>query len=280
MSTPSTDSVVASNATLRLISKEFKFTEGPAADKAGNVYFTDQPNDRIWKYGVDGQLTIFMEKTGRSNGLYIDNKDNIISCADQNNELWKIAPDKTVTVLLSKVNGQYLNGPNDLWIDPKGGIYFTDPLYKRPYWEEGRTHIPGEKVYYLAKGKTEAVVVNDEFVKPNGIIGTPDGRTLYVADIGDNKTYRFDIRGDGMLTNKTLLINQGSDGMTIDNRGNIYLTGKGVTVYNSAGQKITSINVPVNWTANVCFGGPQRDKLYITASDSFYELQMNTRGAQ
>ncbi len=274
------ETIIAPNATLQQLSSQFKFTEGPAVDKTGAVYFTDQPNDKIWKYGVDGKLVLFMDKTGRSNGMYFDKKGNLVTCADEKDELWSISPDKKVTVLLSDFQGHRLNGPNDLWIEPKGGIYFTDPYYQRDYWDRKKPDIDGEKVYYLPKGKKEAFIVDDKLKQPNGIIGTPDGKYLYVADIRDNKTYKYQIESDGKLTNRQLYVSQGSDGMTLDNRGNLYLTGKGVTVYNPAGKKIETIPVPAGWVGNICFGGKDRNTLFITASESVYTLQMQVKGAE
>lgn len=275
-----TDSLVRPGATLRMISDQFSFTEGPAADQAGNVYFTDQPNNRIWKYDTDGKLSIFMENAGRSNGMYFDKDGNLITCADEQNQLWKIGRNGEITVLLKDLDGKYFNGPNDLWISPRGLIYFTDPLYRRKYWEGDREHIAGEKVYVLSPGSNKPQVVDDQIKKPNGIIGSPDGNTLYVADIGDNKTYRYTINSDGSLSERTLFVNQGSDGMTMDTKGNVYLTGKGVTVYDPTGKLIKQIDVPANWTANVCFGGPQHNKLIITASQYLFELDMNVHGAR
>ena len=274
------ETIIAPNATLQQLSSQFKFTEGPAVDKTGAVYFTDQPNDKIWKYGVDGKLVLFMDKTGRSNGMYFDKKGNLVTCADEKDELWSISPDKKVTVLLSDFQGHRLNGPNDLWIEPKGGIYFTDPYYQRDYWDRKKPDIDGEKVYYLPKGEKEAFIVDDKLKQPNGIIGTPDGKYLYVADIRDNKTYKYQIESDGKLTNRQLYVSQGSDGMTLDNRGNLYLTGKGVTVYNPAGKKIETIPVPAGWVGNICFGGKDRNTLFITASESVYTLQMQVKGAE
>ena len=270
--------LIAPNATLQQVSNQFKFTEGPAVDKTGAVYFTDQPNDKIWRYDVDGKLSLFLDKTGRSNGMYFDKKGNLITCADEKDELWSISPAGKVTVLLREFQGHRLNGPNDLWIDPKGGIYFTDPYYQREYWDRKKPDIDGERVYYLAKGKKEAVVVDSDLKQPNGIIGTPDGKFLYVADIRDNKTYKYQIGADGSLTNRQLYVSQGSDGMTLDNRGNLYLTGKGVTVYNPAGVKIEFIPVPARWVGNICFGGKERNTLFITASEAVYTLQMQVKG--
>jgi gluconolactonase len=273
-----TMNIIAPGAVLRLVSSQFSFTEGPAANKKGDVYFTDQPNDKIWKYTADGKLTVFLDKTGRSNGLYFDRKGNLIACADEKNELWSISPKGKVTVLLTGFGSQRFNGPNDLWVHPKGQIYFTDPYYQRPYWERKSAEMKKQNLYCLPNGKKEAVVVDENLVQPNGIIGSPDGRALYVADIGDGKTYRYTINEDGSLTDRQLFVEQGSDGMTIDNQGNIYLTGKGVTVYNAAGKKIGHIDVPAKWTANVCFGGKQKNMLFITASESVYTLQMLVSG--
>lgn len=270
----------AKGALPRLIANQFTFTEGPAADKYGNVYFTDQPNDKIWRYGTDGKLSVFLDKAGRSNGMYFDRKGNLVSCADEQNELWSVSPAKKITVLLKGYKGLSFNGPNDLWIHPNGGIYFTDPLYKRDYWTGQRQHVEKEQVYYLPKNKKEAVVVASNPEKPNGIIGTPDGKYLYVADIGGNKTYKYKIGADGQLGEPVLFANQGSDGMTIDNKGNIYLTGKGVTVYNAQGEQIEHIDIADDWTGNVCFAGKKRDKLFITASKSVYIVDMLVKGVQ
>ena len=272
--------VVAPGAELKQVSNQFTFTEGPAVNKKGDIYFTDQPNDKIWQYDTDGKLSLYMDKTGRSNGLYFDKKGNLIACADANNELWSISPDKKITVLLTDFEGKKLNGPNDLWIDPKGGIYFTDPYYQRDYWERKKPDLDSQKVYYLPKGKKEAVIVDPNFKRPNGIVGTPDGRHLYVADIGDNKTYKYDISADGSLTNRQLFASQGSDGITLDNQGNLYLSGQGVTVYSPTGQKMGNIPVPSRWVGNLCFGGKARNVLFITATESVYTLPMRVKGVE
>jgi len=272
--------IIADGAKLQLISKQFKFTEGPAVDKKGNVFFTDQPNDKIWKYGTNGKLSVFMDKTGRSNGLYFDKKGNLIACADEQNQLWSISPQKKITVLVDGFEGKKLNGPNDLWIDDKGGIYITDPYYQRDYWTRKKPDLDGEKVYYLPKGKKELVMVADNLQQPNGIVGTPDGKFLLVADIRANKTYKYEIKPNGTLTNRKLFTEKGSDGMTIDNRGNIYLSGNGITVFNPEGKQIEHIAIPENWTGNICFGGKNRDELFITASEGIYLLKMKVKGVE
>jgi gluconolactonase len=269
--------VIAPGATLQKLADDFSFTEGPACDSQGNVFFTDQPNDRILKWSIDGKLSTFMQPCGRANGLSFDSKDNLWACADEKNELWRIDPAGKVTVVIKDYQGKLLNGPNDVWIRPGGGLYFTDPFYKRPYWKRGPKEMD-ECVYYLAPDDKMLTRVIDDFKQPNGIIGTPDGKILYVADIGAGKTYRYRIQPDGSLKEKQLFCELGSDGMTIDNEGNVYLTGKGVTVFDPAGKKIEHIDVAEPWTANVCFGGKDRQTLFITASKRFYGLQMRVKG--
>jgi gluconolactonase len=273
--------IIASNFEgLMKIKQAFSFTEGPVADKGGKVYFTDQPNNKIWRY--DPQTTVlweFKKDAGRANGLDIDAKGNIIACADENNEIWSIdTRGHIVKVLLGKVDGKKLNGPNDLWIDRKGGIYFTDPYYQRDYWTRTAPEMKEQNVYYLPKGATQPITVSNELVKPNGITGSSDGKYLFVADIGDNKTYKFQINADGTLSGKQLFVAQGSDGITLDNRGNFYLTGNGVTVYDSTGKKIAFMPVPEKWTANICFGGKERNILFMTAGSSVYHLKMKVQG--
>jgi gluconolactonase len=274
------DSLVAKGATLQTISKDFKFTEGPAVDKKGNVFFTDQPNDKIWKWDTKGKLSLYMDKTGRANGLHFDRKGNLLACADEKNELWSISPRKKVSVLIKDLNGLRLNGPNDLWVDLNGGIYFTDPFYPRPYWQHKTPDIKEQNVYFLARGTSQPVAVTNDLLQPNGIVGTPDGKYLYVSDIKDRKTYRYIINKDGTLSGKHLLIEQGSDGMTLDHKGNIYLTGSGVTIYDSTGVKLQKIEVPSKWTGNVAFAGKDRKLLFITASEAVYTLAMQVHGVE
>jgi len=222
-----------------------------------------------------------MDKTGRSNGTYFDHKGNLLSCADENNQIWSIDPKGKVTVVLRDFEGHHFNGPNDLWEDLKGGIYFTDPYYQRPYWKRTEPEIKGEKVYYLPTGKKKAFVVADDLEQPNGIVGTLDGKYLYVADIKGDKTYKYKINADGSLSDKQLFCSQGSDGMTLDNKGNVYLTGSvGVTVYNTKGEKVEVIRVPSKWTANLCFCGKKKNILFISASESVYSIQMSVHGVE
>ena len=267
---------------LTLVADDYKFTEGPAMDKDGNIFFTDQPNDRIVKWNAaDNSVTDYMKPAGRANGLYFDHDGNLLAAADEKNELWRISPDKKATVLINNFEDKKLNGPNDLWVDDSGGIYFTDPFYKRPWWGHEQPEQAAKRVYYLAPNtNTPRIVIDDNFEQPNGIIGSPNGKTLYVSDAGAKKTYVYTIGEDANLSNKKLFADMGSDGMTLDNLGNVYLTGDGVTVFNVKGKQIAHISVPEKWTANVTFGGVDQKTLFITAMDSVYTLEMAVNGVR
>jgi gluconolactonase len=270
--------IIAEGARLTKLSGGFKFTEGPASDSKGNVYFTDQPNDRIMEWSTAGKLTTFMQPCGRSNGLCFDSHGDLWACADEKNELWRIDRAGKPTVVVKEYGGKLLDGPNDVWLRPDGGLYFTDPFYQRDYWKRGPKEQDREAVYYLTPDRKSLTRVVEDLVQPNGIIGTADGSKLYVADIKANKTYAYDIQPDGTLKNKRLFCELGSDGMTIDNRGDLYLTGNGVTVFDKTGRQIEKIPVAEAWTANVCFGGKDRRTLFITASEGLYSMRMRVKG--
>ncbi len=275
----SNSGIVAKGAKLEQLAAGFSFTEGPASDAMGNVYFTDQPNDRIMIWTVAGKLETFLKPSGRSNGLCFDAAGALIACADEKNEMWSIdVATRKPTVLFSTHQGKLLNAPNDVWVHPDGALYFTDPFYRRDWWKRGASEQSVQGVYRVAKGTMTPVRVSDDLQQPNGIIGTADGKLLYVADIKAGKTYRYAIAADGALSAKHLHCDMGSDGMTLDDQGNLYLTNKGVTVFAPSGRKIEHIEIPEGWTANVCFGGADRKLLFITASKGVYGLRMQVSG--
>jgi gluconolactonase len=273
------ESVVTPGAKLEKLAGGFAFTEGPTCDRAGNLFFVDQPNDRIMEWSADGKLSTFLQPSGYANGMCFDARGNLIACADEHNQLWSIAPDKKVTALIKDYHGKYLNGPNDVWVAPNGAMYLTDPFYKRKWWDHDTMALTNEEVFYLSPDRKNLVRVTDDLKKPNGITGTPDGKNLFVSDIRAGQTWRYDIQPDGSLTNKTLFCALGSDGMTIDAEGNLYLTGKGVTVFDKTGKQIDHIDVPEKWSANVCFSGKDHQTLFITASESLYSIQLRVKGA-
>lgn len=274
------EDIIAPGAELQKVATGFQFTEGPASDSKGHVYFTDQPNDRILMWTTDNELVTFMHPSGRANGLCFDSAGNLWACADAQNELWKIDMQKNVTVVVDEFNGKLLNGPNDVWLTPQDGIYFSDPYYKRSYWTRDQDKLAVQGVYYLPPDHKTMRRVIDDLEQPNGIIGTPDGKTLYVTDIRAGKTYSYSILENGDLTDKTLFCEMGSDGMTLDEQGNLYLTNRsGVTIFNKAGEQIEQIPTGAGWTANVCFGGADKKTLFVTAMDGLYAIRMNVRGA-
>jgi gluconolactonase len=273
-------SVIAPGARLEKLAGGFDFTEGPTCDARGDVFFTDQPNDRILKWSAEEGVSTFLRPAGRANGMCFDPGGQLIACADEKNELWSIAPDGTVRVLVGKYAGRRLNGPNDVWVRADGALYFTDPFYKRSWFTHDTMPQDGQHVYFLSADRRQLLRAADDLVKPNGIIGTSDGKTLYVADIGAGNTYRYDIAADGSLSGKTLAVDRGSDGMTLDNEGNLYMTGEGVMVFDRTGRQIDQIPVPdEKWTANVSFGGKDRRMLFITASRGLYGVQTRVTGA-
>ncbi|HON91655.1 MAG: SMP-30/gluconolactonase/LRE family protein [Phycisphaerae bacterium] len=268
--------IVAAGAQAKKLAGDFKFTEGPAADAQGNVYFTDIPANLILKWSVaDGKLSTFLANSGGANGLYFDKDGNLLACQGGDRRLVSISPKGEITVLADKYEGKRFNSPNDLWIDPNGGVYFTDPRYGNRDGME----IEGEHVYYLTPDRKKVIRVIDDMVRPNGVIGTPNGRRLYVADHGANKTYSYRIASDGTLSDKQLFAEQGSDGLAIDARGNVYLTGKGIAVYSRQGEKLTEISVPEP-PANLTFGGADNQTLFITARTSLYSIPTEVRGAR
>ncbi|HOX82945.1 MAG TPA: SMP-30/gluconolactonase/LRE family protein [Chryseolinea sp.] len=302
---PETKGLIEADAQLVNLGSGYSFTEGPAVDKNGNVFFTDQPNDKIFKWNaVSGDITPFLSETGRSNGMAFDKEGNLITCADMYGEVWKIAPDGSHTVLVDNYNGKMLNGPNDVWINPvTGGMYITDPIFPRGYWddedprkqgwppthseqaEEGK----GGHVYYLAPGATELVRVTtqgdwDADAWPNGVVGTPDGKKLYVNKwAGDNMggTWVFDINADGTLTNLKKFIDMGGDGMSMDEKRNIYISnGLGVNVFDKNGNELVTIFTGGGATNNV-FAGQDNKTLFITGPvDKVNSLKMNVKGVE
>ncbi|MHC4120717.1 MAG: SMP-30/gluconolactonase/LRE family protein [Planctomycetota bacterium] len=270
-----TRSLLAPGASVEKLAGGFAFTEGPAADGRGNVFFSDIPNNRIHKWSLDGKLSTFRENSGGANGLFFDASGNLLACEGGGRRLVSISPQGVVTVLADRYQGKPFNSLNDLWIDPKGGVYFTDPRYgRRDGMEQG-----GEHVYYLSADRRKLIRVIDDMVRPNGVIGTPDGGKLYVTDHGGGKTFAYTVKADGTLSNKRLFAPEGSDGMTLDNEGNIYLTTSAVSVYNKEGRKIETIEIPER-PANVAFGGADRQTLFVTARTSLYSVRTRVKGVE
>jgi len=256
----------------------YAFTEGPSVAPDGRVFFTDQPNDKIYVWNEKGnKITTFLQSCERSNGTYFNKKGELVACADLHNRLVIFDKKGKMKIIAENYNGEPLNAPNDLWIAPNGGIYFSDPYYARDYWEPERKELQDKRGVYYFNPEGKVIRVIDDYKQPNGLIGTPDGKTLYVSDIQDHKIWKYDIQTDGSLANKTFFAPEGSDGMTIDNQGNVYLTNNVVSVFNPKGENIARIEV-AEQPSNVCFGGEKRNILFITARTSVFILNMNVTG--
>ncbi len=272
------DDVVAPGTRAEKLAEGFKFTEGATVNAAGEVFFVDQPSNKILRWNRAQGLRTFMEPAGRANGMCFAADGALLACADEKMELWSITPGGKVTVIAKGYAGKDFNGPNDVWACPGGGCYFTDPFYKRAWWTHAEPPQGTRQVYFLPPGGTPRRVTED-LVQPNGIVGTSDGKTLFVADIDAKKTYAYDIKADGALGNRRLFCEMGSDGMTLDADGRLYLTGKeGVYVFDRAGAAVGVIKIPEGWSANVCIGGPQKDTLFVTASKGFYAVPLKVKG--
>jgi Gluconolactonase len=299
--------LVAPHPRLQVLGTGFSFTEGPAVDKHGNIFFTDQPNDKIYKWSANtGAISTFLTGTGRSNGMAFDKDGNLIACADMHGELWKIRPDGSHTVLVDNYKGRLLNGPNDVWINPKtGGMYITDPIFPRDYWDADDprrqgwppTHSEqaatgkGGYVYYLAPGSRKLVRVTTEAMGwdadgwPNGVVGTPDGKKLYVnkwaPDINTAGTWVFDIRPNGTLANMRKFVDMGGDGMSMDELGNVYISNSyGVTAFDKFGNRVFNVPTGSGATNNV-FGGKNNKTLFITGPvDQLTSLKMRVEGVE
>ena len=301
-----------------LVKSGYSFTEGPAVDKMGNVFFTDQPNDKIYRWdATSGDISLFLTGTGRANGMAFDKNGQLIACADLHGELWSIDKFGNHEVLVDNYNGKLLNGPNDVWINPKDrGMYITDPMFPRGYWDKTDPRYtnngnggwppkyseqgPGVAghVYYLAPGSKELVRVttmpdwNPQTTLPNGIVGSPDGKKLYINKwAGGNRTtdvgypggiWVFDINKDGTLSNMKPFVVPlaGCDGMSADEYGNIYVSTGGVQVYNPQGTLIKTIATTGGSTNNV-FGGLDQKTLFITnGGGRVFTQRMNVQGVE
>lgn len=271
--------LIAEGAVIERADTGFAFTEGPSCAADGRVYFTDQPEDKIYIWSETKGTEIFLDKCERSNGTFFDREGNLLACADLHNRLVKFTPEGKMIVIIDEgYNGNHFNGPNDLWPDNKGGIYFTDPYFARDYWEEGHSEVQDTRGVYYLSPSGDLIRVVDDYKQPNGLIGTPDGKIIYIADQGSRTIWKYDINEDGTLGNKTFFAPSGSDGMTMDELGNVYLTSRTVQVYDSKGEKLGDIPVP-EFPANITFGGKNRDILFITARTSVYTLKMRVKGA-
>ena len=270
--------LIAENAEIeRQGTTRFGFTEGATTAPDGRVFFTDQPNDRIYVWCENDGISLWLEGTERANGMFFFN-GLLYAAADEHNRIVTFDENRNMTIVFENYGGAHLNGPNDVWVAPNGNIYFTDPFFRRPWWAEGHSELqPSRGVYFLStSGDVRRVI--DDFVQPNGLIGTPDGRTLFAADWEGQRTWRFDILPNGELANRRLFAPIGSDGMTLDEHGNLYLTmRRSVWIISPEGVLLKEIEFPEP-PSNLTFGGAERNILFVTARTGVFTLKMNVRG--
>jgi gluconolactonase len=260
----------------------FAFTEGPAADRAGNVYFSDIPNQKIFKVDTKGKLSLFRERTNRANGLMLNAKGEVVAC-EMDGQVVAYSPDgKSRRVLADKYGGKRFNAPNDLVIDKTGGVYFTDPAFGAPKpLPQGKT-----AVYYLAPGGTVTRLI-DDLPNPNGVILSPDEKTLYVVPTGQAEMMSYPVEAPGKIGKGKVFCTlrqpegvkgSGGDGLAVDTRGNLYITSRlGLQVFDPKGRYLGLIALP-EMPANVKFGGADFKTLYVTARKSLYTVPMETTG--
>jgi gluconolactonase len=267
---------------IQKVQGDFQFTEGPAWDGNENLYFTDIPANRIYRLGEDGKIAVFLEPSHHANGLMVGGDGTLFAC-QMDGQVVSIDPEtKESHVVAGEYMGERFNAPNDLVIDRAGGIYFTDPAFRAPQpLPQGVT-----AVYYVdADGNVTRLIA--DLPNPNGVILSPDEKTLYVIPSGQKEMMAYPVEGPGQLGQGRVFCtlqqrdadgNSGGDGLTIDTEGNLYITsGLGLQVFDPEGKPLGIIKIPEQ-PANVTFGGPDRRTLYVTARTSLYAAEMQAQG--
>ncbi|MAM46809.1 MAG: gluconolactonase [Planctomycetes bacterium] len=272
-------------ATVRRVADGCKFTEGPAVSPAGELFFSDIENNRIMKIDRAGAVMEFLRPSGRANGLVFDHEGRLVMCQGGGpgggRRVTRLEKDGGETVLAETYGGEKFIAPNDLCIDRKGRIYFTDPYYGPPAVKSQ----PSSGVYLIDSGGKVSRVLG-KLLKPNGIVITLDNRHLYVSDRGTQKLHRYRIGGDGALSQKAIVYDfspdRGIDGMCLDSRGNIFgAAGKdkttGLFVISPQGKLLLHRPMP-EFSTNVTFGGEDGRDLYLSATRSVYRMRTLERG--
>ena len=282
------DAIVPDGAKLEKLWSEGSFTEGPAFGPDGRIYFSDIGN-RIMAYDpATGQTRVYREPSGRANGLDFDPQGRLVAAEGANTggnrRVTVTEKDGKIRVLADRWQGKRFNSPNDLTIDLRGRVYFTDPRY---VGNEPR-EIDTESVYRIDPDGTVTQIITD-VQKPNGIILSPDFKTLYLADSnlrGHHHLLAFPLKPDGTVGPKRLLHDfgkdRGIDGMCVDVQGNIYGaagSGKtgGVYIFDPTGKQLGFLATPESPT-NCVFGDKDRKSLYVTAGKSLYRIKLRIAG--
>jgi gluconolactonase len=269
------------------------WAEGPCYFGDGNyLVWSDIPNDRMMRW-VDGVgVGVFRLPANHTNGHTRDRQGRLVSCEHGARRVSRTELDGAVTVLADRYQGKRLNSPNDVVVKSDGSVWFSDPTYGIDSDYEGHkavSEIGGSHVYRLDPASGDLRIAADDFAKPNGLAFAPDERTLYVSDTGathdpDGPRHirAFDVE-DGKLRNSRVLAvcEQGLfDGFRVDAEGNIWTSaGEGINCYTAQGELIGRIKIP-EAVSNCTFGGPKRNRLFITATSSLYAVVLNARGVQ
>lgn len=273
------------------------WAEGPAWNGVGRyLVWSDIPNNVQLRWlNEDGHVTIMRHPSGNSNGNTFDFQGRQISCEHGNRRVVRYEYDGTTTVLAERFDGKPFNAPNDAVVHPDGGIWFTDPGYGSMMNYEGKKGPLElkEAVYRIDPQSGTIAKVTDDIVKPNGLCFSPDYKKLYVADTGAPRNLRvWDVVDETRLGRGSLFadmkmgdVSVGPDGIRADEDGNIWAAAgwagpgyDGVHVFAPNGDRIGQILLP-EICANVCFGGPKRNRLFMTASQSLYAVYVETKGA-
>ncbi len=267
------DGVVPEGAKVRKVAGGFRFTEGPAEARDGRIFFSDIPNEKIHIFDpATGEVSTAVAGSGRANGLMFAPSGALLICEGGNRQLTRKLGDAK-TVLADRFRGKRLNSPNDVVLDGKGGIYFTDPRYG----DRSDLELQVEGVYYLPRGG-ELQRVIDDMIRPNGLIFSPDKSILYVADNGAGTVSAYRVKEDGALEKMQKIADMAVDGMTMDVLGNLYCSGgPRVVVFAPDGEQRVVIPVPEG-TANCTFGGPEHKTLFITAREGLYAIDLAVPG--
>ena len=280
-------SLVEPGAKVRKLAGGMKFTEGPVwLPKQNKVVFSDIPNSKLMQWSEKDGLSTF-RKSEQANGNILDLQGRIISCQHAARNVIRIGKDGKAKVLAERFDGKRFNSPNDVAVWKDGTLWFTDP----PWGLRGPHEIPGHWVYKLDPATGNVEVLIKDLAMPNGIVFSPDGSRLYVADTGGHKRHPdpafhklpasitcYAVTKEGKLGKQLYKIKEGSDGMAVDVKGHLYTTHRHVHVYDVNGKKLETIEVPEG-AANVCFGGKDYKTLFITARSSIYSVRLVHPGA-
>jgi gluconolactonase len=310
---PALDAIVSASATVELLAADFGIAEGPVwidDGPGGYLLFSDIAANVIYKWTPDGRISVFLEKSGYtgsnplnaggqvnsgargrlavialgSNGLTLDPQGRIVIASHGDRNIARLEQDGTRTIVADRYDGKRFNGPNDLVVKSNGTVYFTDTVYGlRGGAGSPAREMPFFGVFLVKDGKVDVVDKDPQGGSPNGIALSPDEKFLYVGSGG--KILRYDIQPNDIAANGRVLLESGTDGMKVDQNGNLYLTANGnVLIVSPEGKRLGQIRLPGeaagNRALNVGFGDPDRKTLYVTAQTRLYRIRLNVPGTR